>query len=805
MKFTLSWLKDHLETTASLAEITERLTMIGLEVEAVEDRAAALKGFVMARVIEARPHPNADKLRVCDVDIGRGDAVTVVCGAPNARTGMTSVFAPPGTFIPGKNFTLGVGTIRGIESAGMLCSAAEMMVSDEADGIMDIASEATPGVPYASWAGLDDPLIEINLTPNRPDCTSVAGIARDLAAAGLGTLKTSAPVAVAGAFPCPVTVTLDLGAHAPWCPAFALRLVRGVRNGPSPLWMQQRLTAIGLRPINALVDITNYVTFDRGRPLHVFDAAKVRGGLVVRPGRAGESVLALDTRTYQLDEAICVISDDNGVESIAGIMGGEHSGCDDGTIDVLIESALWDPSNIAATGRRLGINTDARYRFERGVDPAFCVPGVDVATALVMELCGGEPSTITLAGAVPMETLTIDFPVVEVRRLSGIDISADEIAGILTRLGFGLARTSAERWTVTTPTWRPDVHGKADLVEEVVRIVGLERVAPTPLPREGTVMGPVLTLPQKRTRAAKRALAARGLMEAVTWSFIDKAAAVAFGGGADGMDLRNPISVELSTMRPSLLPALARAAQRNADRGAGDVALFEVGQVFHGPEPGEQTIAASGVRRGLAKIAGAGRHWSAKAAGVDAFDAKSDALAVLAAAGAAVDALQVTRDAPSWFHPGRSGTLRLGPIVLGHFGELHPRTLEALDMSGPIAAFEVTLDKIPVPKARPTKSKGALAVADLQPVKRDFAFVVASAVAAGDLVKAARGVDKVLISKVSVFDVYEGVGIAPGSKSVAVEVTLQPRDKTLTDADIDALGAKIVAQVAKATGGTLRS
>jgi phenylalanyl-tRNA synthetase beta chain len=804
MKFTLSWLKDHLETEAPLDRIVERLTMIGLEVEGVEDASARLAGFSVAYVISAVPHPNADKLRLCMVDTGAGDPVQVVCGAPNARTGMKSVFSPPGTYIPGKKITLGVGTIRGVESRGMLCSAAELELSEDHDGIIDLPADAPVGVSYASYLGLDDPVIEINLTPNRPDCASVLGIARDLAAAGLGRLKTAAPAPVAGTFPCPTPVTLDLADKTAWCPAFALRLVRGVKNGPSPEWMRRRLTAIGLRPINALVDVTNYVTFDRGRPLHVFDAAKVKGGLVVRPGRAGESVLALDQRTYALDETVCVIADGNGVESIAGIMGGEHSGCDASTTDVLIESALWDPANIAATGRKLGINTDARYRFERGVDPAFCVPGVELATALVMELCGGAPSDIVLAGAVPTETLVVDFPVSEVSRLSGIALSADEIEGILTRLGFAVTRTTPERWSVKTPTWRPDVHGKADLVEEVVRVVGLDRVAPTPLPRGGTVMGPVLTLAQKRTRAAKRTLAARGLMEAVTWSFVDKAAATAFGGGADAMDLLNPISVELSTMRPSLLPALARAAQRNADRGAIDVALFEVGQIFHGPEPGEQTIAASGARRGLAGVSGAGRHWSGKASPADAFDAKADALAVLAAAGAAIDAVQVTRDAPAWFHPGRSGTLRLGPIVLGHFGELHPRTLEALDVAGPIAAFEVIMDKIPVPKAKPTRSKGALAVADLQPVKRDFAFLVGSGVAAGDLVKAAKGADKALISKVSVFDVYEGPGVAAGSKSVAIEVTLQPKDKTLTDAEIDALGAKIVAQVGKATGGSLR-
>lgn len=803
MKFTLSWLKDHLDTTASLDVIVETLTKVGLEVEGLENRAESLKDFTVAYVIEAHQHPNADKLRVCMVDTGSGEPVQVVCGAPNARTGMKSVFSPPGTYIPGKNITLGVGTIRGVESRGMLCSAAELQLSEDHDGIIDLPADAPVGARYVDWAGMSDPVIDVNLTTNRPDCTSIHGIARDLAAAGLGKLKSESVQAVAGTFPCPTRVTLDLAGKEGWCPAFALRLVRGVKNGPSPDWMQRRLTAIGLRPINALVDITNYVTFDRGRPLHVFDLKKVKGDLVVRPGRAGETVLALDGKTYALDDKICVIADDGGVESIAGIMGGEHSGCDEGTTDVLIESALWDPLNIASTGRHLGINTDARYRFERGVDPAFTVPGVELATRLVMELCGGEPSTVTLAGAVPDTDRVIDFPVAEVKRLAGVDVSAIEIKHVLTSLGFHVTGAGTT-WKVAPPSWRPDVHGKADLVEEIIRVVGLERVPSTPLPRGGTVMGAVLTLAQKRNRAAKRTLAARGLAEAVTWSFVPKASAMLFGGGADAMDLQNPISVDLSTMRPSLLPGLLAGVQRNADRGYRDAGLFEVGQVFHGPEPGEQTIAAAGVRANLSKPQGAGRHWSTPPAPVDALDAKADAMAVLSAIGAPVEGLQVSTDAPAWYHPGRSGTLRLGPIVLGHFGEAHPRTLEALDVEGPLVAFEITLDKVPAPKAKPTRSKGKFEPPALQPVRRDFAFLLDRAVAAADLVKAAKGADKQLVTGVTVFDVYEGKGIEQGKKSVAIEVTIQPRDKTMTEAEIEAIAAKIVAQVVKASGGTLR-
>ena len=803
MKFTLSWLKEHLDTSASLDEIAVALTRIGLEVEGINDPSAKLSAFVIASVISAEKHPNADKLRVCIVDVGTGTPVQVVCGAPNARAGMKSVFSPPGTYIPGKDITLSVGVIRGVESQGMLCSSSELQLSNDHDGIMDLAADAPVGQRYADWAGLSDPVIEINLTPNRPDCTSAHGIARDLAAAGLGTLRPDRIAPVAGTFPNPVSVKLDLGDNAGWCPAFGLRLVRGVKNGSSPEWMQKRLTAIGLRPINALVDITNYITFDRGRPLHVFDAAKVKGGLVVRAAREGESILALDGRTYALGTGMCVIADELGVESIAGVMGGEHSGCDASTTDVLIESALWDPLNIARTGRTLSINTDARYRFERGVDPAFMLPGIELATKLVQDFCGGEPSTVTVSGTIADADRVISFPVAEVTRLAGLSLPTVEIKVILQSLGFFVSGTS-ETWKVVPPSWRPDIEGKADLVEEVVRIAGLDQITSTPLPRGGTVMGPVLTLLQKRTRAAKRTLAMRGLNEAVTWSFVPKPQAILFGGGSDDMDLVNPISSDLTTMRPGLLPGLLTAVQRNADRGRDDVAVFEVGQTFQGPEPGDQLVAAAGVRLGLSKPSGAGRHWSEAARPADTFDAKADALAVVAAAGGAPDALQITTDAPSWFHPGRSGTLRLGPIVVGWFGELHPRTLKALGVDGPIVGFEMLLDKIPAPKAKPSRARPKFEAVSFQPVRRDFAFVVADAVKAADIVKAAKAAERVLIDRLTVFDVYTGPGVGEGAKSIGLEVTLQPRERTLTDAEIDAIGQKIIAQVIKATGATLR-
>jgi phenylalanyl-tRNA synthetase beta chain len=806
MKFTLSWLKEHLDTTATLDEIVTTLTRVGLEVEGVEDKAKDLAGYTVAYVVSAEQHPNADRLRVCMVDTGAGEPVQVVCGAPNARTGMKSVFSPPGTFIPGKGITLGVGTIRGVESRGMLCSAFELGLSEDHEGIIDLPADAPVGVRYAEWAGLGDPAIDIAVTPNRPDALGVHGIARDLAAAGLGKLIDRPQPQVRGSFPCPTAVTLDFSDEdRKLCPAFALRLVRGVKNGASPEWLQRRLKAIGLRPINALVDITNYITHDRGRPLHVFDLKKVKGNLVVRRARDGEEVLALDGKTYRLDPGMVVIADDNGVESIAGIMGGEHSGSDETTTDVLIESALWDPLNIAQSGRRLGINTDARYRFERGVDPAFNNPGLELATLMVLDLCGGEASDLVMAGEVPDTGKVIDFPWSEVRRLTGLDLPTPEMRVTLRELGFWVSG-SGDVVKVAVPSWRPDVEGKADIVEEIVRIAGLDRVASTPFPREEAIVArPVLTLLQKRTRTAKRALAVRGLVEAVTWSFIGKAEAELFGGGQPALALANPIASDLSDMRPSLLPGLVKAAQRNADRGYPDAALFEVGQVFRGDAPEDQKIAATAVRRALARPAGSGRHWNAKAGLVDAFDAKADAFAVLEALGVPTAGLQVVRGGPAWFHPGRSATLQFGPkVIVGAFGELHPRVLEALDAKGPLVACEIVLDALPPPKVRPTRMKPKLVLSEFQPVSRDFAFVVDKSVAAADVLKAVQAAERQLVTGADVFDVYEGPGLGEDRKSIAVAVTLQPTEKTLTDAEIDAVAARIIAEVTKKTGAILR-
>jgi phenylalanyl-tRNA synthetase beta chain len=805
MKFTLAWLKEHLETDAPLAAIVDKLTMIGLEVESVAERGKVLAPFAIARVISAEQHPNADRLRVCMVDTGAGEPVQVVCGAPNARAGMKGVFVPPGAFIPGKNMTLGIGTIRGVESRGMLVSEFELQISEDHEGIIDLPEDAPVGANYAKWAGLDDPMIEINLTPNRADCTAVHGIARDLAAADMGELKNAAVMPVPGRFPCPIKVTLDFGATPPLCPAFALRLVRGVRNGPSPEWLQRRLIAIGLRPINALVDITNFITYDRGRPLHVFDAGKVRGNLTVRRARAGESLVALDGKRYSLDETMCVIADEAGVESLAGIMGGEATGCSDATTDVLIESALWVPTNIAQTGRKLGINSDARYRFERGVDPAFMLPGLELATRMVLDVCGGEPSDITVAGTPDVPERIIEFPLREVPRLAGLEVGLPELKRVLGRLGFSVAGEGPSL-RIAVPSWRADVEGKADIVEEIVRIIGVDRIPSTPFGRGEAPRRPVLTPIQMRTRKAKRALATRSMVEAVAWSFIAKPQAELFGGGSPDLALANPIASDLSDMRPSLIPGLVAAAQMNADRGVADAAVFEVGQIFRGERPQDQLTAAGGVRRGLAKATGSGRHWSAAAAEVDTFDAKADAFAVLTAAGAPAQALQVVPGAPPWFHPGRSGTIQIGPQnVLGYFGELHPRTLEALDAEGPLVAFEVILEKIPEPKPKATRAKPVLELSAFQPVERDFAFVVDRAVKAADIVRATQSVDRKLITNVTVFDVYQGPGIPPDQKSLAIAVTLQPRERTMTDEEIEAVAAKIVAEVGKRTGGSLRT
>jgi phenylalanyl-tRNA synthetase beta chain len=812
MKFTLSWLKDHIDTTASLDEISHRLSGIGLEVEGVVDAAAALAPFTIARVVEAKQHPNADRLRVLQVEIAPGKpTMEVVCGAPNAKAGMIGVFAALGTYIPGLKVTLDKKPVRGIISNGMMVSERELELSDAHEGIIELDGKkyaGDVGKRYVDVIGDNDPVIEVKLTPNRPDCTGVRGIARDLAAAGLGKLKPEPKLAVVeGTFDCPVDIKLDFASPetATACPVFAGRYVRGVKNGPAPAWMQARLKAVGLRPISALVDVTNYVSLDRGRPLHVYDADKVKGAIRARLGIAGEKFEALDGKTYMADGTMCVIADDSGPLGLGGIIGGASTGCSETTTNVLIECAYFDPVRIATSGRKAGVQTDARYRFERGVDPAFVEGGLDLATDLIMQVAGGTPSKRKIAGKPPVGTREIAFDFARIEKLTGLAVPEADSRRILEALGFTF-KAAGKTHTVTSPSWRPDVHGAADLVEEVVRIVGLENVPSVPMPRLTTgVTASVLTAQQRRARRMRRLLAGRGFVEAVTWSFIPKAQAVHFGGGADALDLDNPISVELSTMRPSLLPGLLTAAQRNRNRGFADVALFELGQAYKGDQPKDQILVASGVRTGSGVIAGSGRHWSGRNADpTTLFDVKADVVAALASLGFDGSKAQISREAPAWFHPGKSAALKLGPkVVLAYFGELHPDTLKMLDCSGGASAFEIFLDAIPAEKKK-SRARSAFAAAELLPVRRDFAFVVDETVAAGDLIKAARGADKALITDVSVFDVFAAASLGAGKKSVALEVTLQPTEKALVDAEIEAISKKIAADVKAATGGELR-
>ena len=796
MKFTLSWLKDYLETTATLEQIVEGLIGVGLEVEGIEDKSKILAPFKVAYVVEAAKHPNADKLRLCRVETD-GGIIQVVCGAPNARSGMKGIIALPGAVIPSSGETLELGVIRGSESQGMLCSERELLISQEHDGIIEVASDWAIGTPAVTALGLDDPMIYVKVTPNRPDALGIYGIARDLAAKGLGKLKPLAAKPVAGTFDSPIKVSLDFGGDNRPCPLFVGRYIKGVKNGPSPAWLQRRLKAIGLRPISALVDITNYITFAYGRPLHVFDADKVKGNIRARMARDGENLLALDGKSYTLNSAMTVIADDQGAEGIGGIIGGEATGCSESTANVFLEAAYFDPLRTAATGRRLGIVSDARYRFERGVDPAFTPVGAEIGTQMILDLCGGSASHLVIAGAVPDTARSFTLRATRVKALAGADVPLGEQKRILTALGF-TCKEVASGLDCAVPSWRPDVNGEADLVEEVARIHGVDNIAPVAMERAHPIATPVLNILQKRMLAARRTLASRGFNEAVTWSFIPEEHAKLFGGGQAELRLANPISTELSDMRPSLIPNLVAACGRNMKRGFADLALSEIGQAYAGDRPGDESLRACGVRRGATTP----RHWLGGGRAVDAHDAKADALAVLEASGVSVSGLQVMAGAPGWYHPGRSGTLQMGPQnKLAHFGELHPRVLAAMDVKGPLVAFEVVLNSIPVPKSK-SATRAALNTSDLLPVTRDFAFVVDDGVEADKLVKAARGADKMLISDAAVFDVFK---LAGTQKSYAVEVTLQPRDKTFTDEEIEAISQKIIASVAKATGGILRT
>ena len=803
MKFTLAWLKEHLETSATLDEITFALIDLGLEVESVTNPAERLAAFTVGEVLEAGPHPDADKLRVCRVMTVDGER-QIVCGAPNARAGIKVVISKPGDYIPGIDTTIKVGKIRGVESHGMMLSEREMELSDAHTGIVELPPDAAVGARYIDVVAFD-PVLDVAITPNRPDALGVAGIARDLAARGLGTLRTPAVEPVPGAFPCPVGIYLAPDVAGEACPLFVGRLIRGVRNGPSPHWLQDRLRAIGLRPISALVDITNFITYDRNRPLHVFDADKVHGAVAVRLARKGEHLAALDGKDYAFDGSETVVCDQNGPESIGGVMGGLRTGCTEETVNVFVEAAWFDPVRTARTGRRLKINSDARYRFERGVDPAFTAPGIELATRMILDLSGGEPSEVEVAGAVPQTARSYRLDPTRVVRLLGIDIASAEQVRILTALGFTPGEPDAAGVrAVGVPSWRPDVRGEADLVEEIARVASLSKIEGKPLTRPPGVARPILTPMQRREGQVRRRIAALGYNECVTYSFIDRAAAELFGGAGEAVRLDNPISSEMSHMRPDLLPGLLRAAARNQARGFHDLALFEVGQAFPGGEPGEQALLAAGVRTG----ASAARDPYGTRRPVDLHDARADAEAALAAAGAPAS-LTIRRTAPGWFHPGRSGVLSLGPkTVLAAFGELHPRVLAALDVRGPAVAFSVTLEAVPFPKARGA-TRPPLVASDLQPVERDFAFVLDARVEAEAVLRAARAADKALIDQVSVFDVFAGAKaeaqMGAGKKSMAIAVRLQPTGRTLTEAEIEAVSAKVVASVVKATGGSLRA
>ena len=821
MKFTLSWLRTHLDTEASLDAITSKLTGIGLELEGVTDPGALLRPFRVARVITAVQHPNADRLRACTVDAGDGP-VSVVCGAPNARTGMKAVFAPPGSYIPGKDVTLKVGEIRGVVSAGMLLSRAEMALGDDHDGILELPEDAPVGVPYPDYAGLNDPVIEIGVTPNRGDALAVRGVARDLAAAGLGTLKPWGPERVEGRFASPIRWAIDMPDACPWVLG---RTVRGVRNGPSPAWLQSRLTSIGLRPINALVDVTNFFTFDLGRPLHVFDADLVQGGVLrFRPG-AGETFRALNGRDYTAEPADCVIADAAGVQSLAGVIGGEAAGCTEATTAVFIECALFDPVRVALTGRRHGITSDARQRFERGVDPALLPAATEAATRQIQELCGGEASDVVSAGSEPGWQRSASLRFARLESLGGVAVPPGEALDSLTRLGFTVQERTAERVTVAVPSWRNDIAApiqldqapslpperarqaaegcaveekEADLVEEVLRLRGLDTIPPVSLPRASPVPLATLTPRQVRAAVARRVLAAAGLLECVTFSFMASCQAALFSDSAPELRVQNPIASDLDQMRPSPVATLALAAARNEARGLPDSQLFEVGPAFFvGPNGAEQRVVAAGLLTGHTK-----RHPLAPSRDHGAMDGKAAALEVLTAFGLPMESLSVTTDAPSWYHPGRSGVVRQGPkLVLATFGELHPGVLTALDLAGPATAFEVFLDRVPEPKRR---KRAAPDLPAFQPVRRDFAFLVPEGVAADAVLRAARGAERNLIAEASIFDVYQGPNVPEGQKSVGVDVVLQPRERTLTDAEIEAATAKVVAAVAKATGGELR-
>ena len=796
MKFTLSWLKTYLDTDVDLFTISETLTAIGLEVEEVIDPTEGLKPFVIAKIEKTEQHPNADKLRVCTVNNGN-EIIQVVCGAPNAKAGLIGAFAPSGCTIPTNGLKLKPSNIRGVDSNGMMCSERELGLGDDHDGIIELPSDAPIGASFADYANLNDPTIEIAITPNHQDALGVYGIARDLAAAGIGTLIKPDISKISGNFKSPITINIE---DKNACPVFAGRYIRGVKNGPSPEWMQRRLISLGMKPISALVDITNFMTHDYGRPLHVFDADNIAGNLKVRLSKSGEKLLALDEKEYVFDDQVCVISDNKAINSIGGVMGGAGSGTYDETKNVFLECAWFDPIRTAMTGRKLGIESDARYRFERGVDPSTVLDGIEIATRLILDMCGGQPSEVEVSGKVPVISKTIIMRPERVKELGGINISKAEVIDILKRLGFKVTDND-KTLEVTSPSWRCDIDREPDLVEEVLRIYGYNKIVGEPLPASSRDIVAGLSPMQKCIRMAKRRAAVCGLREVITWSFISSSQAMLFADPKPELILDNPVSSDLNSMRPNLLPNLITAAGRNSDRGIKSVALFEAGNQFYSDKIDGQNFVIAGIRRGQKNE----RHWQKNSEDINVYDAKADAISILNAIGVKADNAQVVAEAPAWYHPGRSGVIRLGPKnIMAYFGEIHPNILKKLDVKGPLVGFEIMLGNIPLPRSKVGNSRGPLKSSDFQSVERDFAFVVSKDLAAEQLVKVISSVDKKLIDSVNVFDVYEGAGIDDGKKSIAVNVRLQPFNKTMTDDEIEEFRQDVISIVIKKTGGTLR-
>ena len=801
MKFTLSWLKDHLQFDSELKDVSEKLTALGLEVESISDVGDTLSPFIVGHVEDAIKHPNADRLKLCKVNTG-SEVIQVICGAPNVRKGIKGVFAHAGTIIPGTGTVLKSSKIRGVQSDGMLCSEREMGLSDEHEGIIELPEDAPLGSSFSKLLGLNDPLIEIAITPNRGDCLGVSGIARDLAASGLGNICSPRIEKTNGSFKNPIDIHLALPeSETNACPLFLSRYIRGLRNTKSPQWLQNRLQAIGLRPISAIVDMTNYLTFDQNRPVHAYDADKIAGNnLKISLGRGGLELKALNEKMYVLDDEMTAIEDEAGVVSLAGIMGGERTGCNDETVNVLLEVALFDPVRTAATGRKLAIDSDARYRFERGLDPEFAMVGLDQATQMLLDFCGGEASHVSVSGSIPSWKREISFSPGKIFSLGGVDLDVKESKKILNDLGFDY--TNDKRGIIVIPpSWRNDIKGEVDLVEEVLRVYGYDNIPALSLPKPRVRLGSTLTLSGRRASKARRALANHGLMEVVTYSFVGKDLANMFGGNEEQLKITNPISEDLDLMRPSILPNLVQALSRNADRGYSDLGFFEIGPQFEGDSPEEQRLVASGIRAGNMNL----RQWHREPRKVDIFDAKSDALTALGAIGAPVKNLQIASECPDWYHPGRSGEFRLGGSIMGWFGEIHPRIVSALDLQSPIVGFECFLDSMPAPKKNRKKTRPALKASDLQSVERDFSFIIENRIRADEVIRAARTAEKKLISEIQVFDIYSGKGITDGYKSIGITIRLQPTEQTLVDSEIDKIAEKIVDNVYKKTGGTIRS